>query len=46
MCIKLNMSDKWKILIGTVFFLKKKKAQKAKLNTKRKVSQIPILEAS
>lgn len=28
------------------FFLKKKKAQKAKLNTKRKVSQIPILEAS
>ena len=24
----------------------KKKAQKAKLNTKRKVSQIPILEAS
>lgn len=28
------------------FLKKKKKAQKAKLNTKRKVSQIPILEAS
>lgn len=44
MCIKLNMSDKWKILIGTVFKKKKKKHKKPNSIQREKSHKFPYLK--